>query len=103
MHTREYIELDDYQGALILAEGKMTPDDAIARMELPIGELIVSDVILALREYMPEVQTEWVKMLFSANSELNYSLTEEGCHDRIHLGWMYANLVVDLHKKTGNA
>lgn len=103
MDITQYIEYDDYEASVQIAEGRLSGEDAVARTEMSIGELITSDVIMALSEYMPEVSSEWVKMLFASNAELNWSVTNEGNFGRIELGWIFANLVIDLHKKTGCA
>lgn len=103
MKITEYIEYDEYKAVLQIAEGKLTSEDMLLRTEKNIGELVTSDVLLALGEYMPELPAEWLKMLFAANLPHNLWLTEQGNHGRTTLGWMYANMVIDLHKKSGHA
>lgn len=101
--SRDYMDLDDYQEILTAVESKLSHGARELRNKLPIGELIVSDVLLVLKEYMPEEPPEWIEMLFNANSEFNAWLVEECGIDRTILGWMFANKVVDQLKKTGNA
>lgn len=103
MQITQYIEYDDYEACLLTAEGNLSGEEALMRTEMDFAELVTSDVLLALSVYMPEVSSEWIMMLFLANREHNIALALEKDIQRTELGWLYANLVIDLHRKTGTA